>query len=118
MDQRGAVQQLEDRSETNRARAAGWLTSSIPCGQEQQRRSQAFPSPAEKITGDFRDGLEGGRGLPRQFLLDQDEIVPDKVKNFPYGEQRDGLPPDAQNYNWPLLMPAAQDQKSGENLPR
>ena len=90
MDKRGAVQEFYDGSQTDGA-AIG-----APCvarREKQERRTQALPAAAEQVRGDFRNWRKSSFTLPREFFLDQSEIVTDKIKNLFDRQQRDGVSP-------------------------
>lgn len=91
MNQRGAVQKLDDGGETDSA-AFGTLAR-VTRGKKQKRGPQALSSSAQKIAGDLRNRLEGGGGLSREFLLDRGEVVADEIENFPGRQKWDGFPP-------------------------
>jgi hypothetical protein len=91
MDQRRAVQKFDDRGKAN---SAAIFAARIACGKKQERGTQALPSPAQQIRGDFGDGRKGGIALPRELFFDQDEIVANEIKNLFSREQRDGKSPD------------------------
>jgi hypothetical protein len=84
------MQKFNDGGEAN---GAAILAARAACGKEQEGGAQAFPSPAQQIRSDFRDSGEGCVALPREFFLDQKEVVADEIKNFFGREQRDGLSP-------------------------
>jgi len=52
--------------------------------EQEQRRPEALPSPAEKIAGDFGDGLIGGGTLARKFLFDPNQVFAHQFKDFFY----------------------------------
>jgi hypothetical protein len=66
------------------------VRAGIAVGKEQQGGSQALPSSAQKIAGDFTDRLEGSRALPGKLLLNQDQVIADQVEDFLDGQERDG----------------------------
>jgi len=90
VDKRGAVQEFYDGSQTDGA-AIG-----APCvarREKQECRTQALPAAAEQVRGDFRNRRKSSFTLPREFFLDQSEIVTDKIKNLFDRQQRDGVSP-------------------------
>src|SRR5215831_13941952 len=87
VDQRRAVQKLDHRRKMDGALPIG---AGITVGKEQQGGSQALPSSAEKIAGDFADRLEGSRTLAGKLLFNQDQVIADKVEDFLDGQERDG----------------------------
>src|SRR5579885_245424 len=95
VDQRGAVKQFHDGGKPDGSFAA---RSRITVREQQQRRPQPLSPAAQKIRCDFRDRLESGRALPRQFLLDEREIVPHQLKNLFRCQKRDGLPPGRHHF--------------------
>jgi hypothetical protein len=66
------------------------IGAGIAVGKEQQGGSQALPSSAEKIAGDFADRLEGSRTLAGKLLFNQDQVIADEVEDFLDGQERDG----------------------------
>jgi hypothetical protein len=72
MNERGAVDQLDDGAQTDRASSA---VSRISSRKQQQRRAQALASAAEQVARDFRDGLNGRAVLERKLLLDLDQVI-------------------------------------------
>src|SRR6267143_2866052 len=73
--------------------------------EKQERRTQALPAAAEQVCGDFRNRRKSSFALPREFFLDQSEIVADKIKNLFDRQQRDGVSP---NYSLALRLGAAR----------
>src|SRR5690348_2183413 len=90
MNQRGAVQQLDHRCQTDRSLAP---PAGVRVAKKQKRGTQPLPPAAEKIAGNFRNRLERNRALPRKFFLDKHEVVSHQIKNLFGCEQRDSLPP-------------------------
>src|ERR1700730_5454116 len=80
VNERGAVEQLDDGGKLNRTWAA---MTGVARGQQEERRAQALASATQKIGRDFGDRLEGGDALPRQFLFDEHEVISDEIKNLP-----------------------------------
>src|SRR5882762_1201455 len=62
-------------------------------GEKEERGPQALPATAEQVGGNFRNQRESGLALPREFFLDQREIVADKIKNLFDRQQGDGMSP-------------------------
>ncbi len=91
VNQGGAVQQLNDGRQSYGTIAS--LAGRISVAQEQQRRAKPFSAAAEQIAGDLRNGFECSAALPRKFLLDLRQVVPNQIKNLLCGKQRDGCPP-------------------------
>ena len=85
MNQGGAVEKFDDGGEPDGAAPIG-LPSGVAVTKQQESRPKALPSPAEKITGNFGDGLKGRGTLARKFLLDLNEVFPHQLENFPGGE--------------------------------
>jgi hypothetical protein len=67
VDQRGAVDQLDNRAQADGGASA---VARVARGEEQQSGAQALPSPFQQIPGDFRHRLDRGAVLQRQFPLD------------------------------------------------
>jgi len=61
--------------------------------EKQERRPQPLPTTAEQVRGDFRNRRKSSFALPREFFLDQREIVADQIKNLFDCQQRDGISP-------------------------
>jgi hypothetical protein len=91
VNQRGAVEKLDDGRQANGAGAA--LSCCVSVAQEQEGGPEAFPSAAKKIRGDLGNWLEGNGALAGEFLFDENEVVANEIKNLLSREQRDGLPP-------------------------
>jgi hypothetical protein len=72
MNERGAVDQLDDGAQTDRASSA---VSRISSRKQQQRRAQALATAAEQVARDFLDGLNGRAVLERKLLLDLDQVI-------------------------------------------
>jgi len=62
-------------------------------GEKQERRPQPLSAAAEQIGSNFRNRRKSSFALPREFLLDQSEIVADQIKNLFDRQQRDGVSP-------------------------
>ncbi len=90
MNQRGAVQEFYDGGQADRA-AIG--ASCVARREKQKRRPQPLPTTAEQVRGDFRNRRKSSFALPREFFLDQREIVADQIKNLFDRQQRDGVSP-------------------------
>jgi hypothetical protein len=88
--QRGAVQEFYNGSQTDRA-AIG--ASGMTRREEQERGAQALPATAEQVGRDFGNRRKSSFALPREFFLDQREIVADQIKNLFDRQQRDGVSP-------------------------
>jgi hypothetical protein len=74
MDQRGAMKKFDDRSKSNRAAV---FAACVVGGKKQKRWPQPLPSAAQQIRGDFRDSRKRRVALPRELLLDLNEVVSD-----------------------------------------
>jgi hypothetical protein len=72
VDERGAVNQLDDGAEAYRAPSP---IACIPCRKKQQRWAQAFASAGKQIPGNLRYRLDGRAILEREFLLDLCQVV-------------------------------------------
>jgi hypothetical protein len=90
VNQRGAVQEFYDGGQTNGA-AIG--AACVARREKQERGAQALSATAEQVRRDFRNRRKSSFALPREFLLDQREIVADQIKNLFDRQQRDGLSP-------------------------
>jgi hypothetical protein len=90
MDQRGAVEKLDDRCEAD---SAAIFAACVAGGKKQKRWPQSFPSAAQQIRGDFRDRRKSSVALPRKLLFDQNEVVADQIKYLFDRQQRDGVSP-------------------------
>jgi hypothetical protein len=90
MDQRGTVEEFDDRSKANRAAV---FAACVARSKKQERRTQALPTAAKQISSDFRDGRKRRVALPRELLFDKNEVVADQIKNFFGRQQRDGVSP-------------------------
>ncbi len=90
MNQRGAVQEFYDSGQTNGA-AIG--AACMARREEQERRPQPLSAAAEQVRRDFRNRRKSSFALPREFFLDQREIVADQIKNLFDCQQRDGISP-------------------------
>jgi hypothetical protein len=90
MDQRGAVEKLDDRCEAD---SAAIFAACVAGGKKQKRWPQPFPSAAQQISGNFRYGRERRVTLPHEFLFDQNEVVADEIKYLFDRQQRDGVSP-------------------------
>src|SRR5690348_6566657 len=97
VNQSRAVQQLHDRGQAN---CSGTAPSAARVAKQQQRGPQPLPSPAQQVARNFRDRLERAGALPREFFLDQHQIVAHQVKNLFGSQQRDSLPPLACIHLW------------------
>jgi len=90
VDQRGAVQEFYDGSQTDGA-AIG--ASGMTRREKQERGPQPLSATAEQVGGDFRNRRKGSFALPREFFLDKCEIVADQINNLFDRQQRDGVSP-------------------------
>jgi len=90
MNQSGAVQEFYDGSQTDGA-AIG--AACVARREKQERGPQPLSAAAEQVGGDFRNWWKGSFALPREFFLDQCEIVADQIKNLFDRQQRDGVSP-------------------------
>jgi len=90
VDQRGAVQEFYDGSQTD---GAAISASGMARGEKQERGPQPLSATAEQVRSDFRNRRKGSFALPREFFLDQREIVADQIKNLFDRQQRDGVSP-------------------------
>ena len=53
VDQRGAVEQFDDRGEFDRAAPAYLVARCVAVAQQQEGRPEALPAPAEQVACDF-----------------------------------------------------------------
>jgi hypothetical protein len=90
MDQRGAVEKLDDRCEANRAAV---FAACVASGKKQKRWPQPLPSSSEQVRSDFRDSRKSSVALTRKFLFDQNEVIADQIKYLFDRQQRDGMSP-------------------------
>ncbi len=79
MDQSGAVDQFNDRAQTDRAVPP--VSRRIP-PQAAAGPAAASCRPLQQIAGDFRDWFDGRAILERKLLLDLDKVVANKIKDF------------------------------------
>lgn len=84
------MQEFYDSCQTDRA-AIG--AACVARRKKQERGAQALSSTAEQVRRDFRNGRKSSFALPREFFLDQNEIVADQIKNLFDRQQRDGVSP-------------------------
>lgn len=84
------MQELYDGSQTD---GAAIRASCMACRKKEKRGPQPLPAAAEQVRGDFRNRRKSSFALPREFLLDQREIVADQIKNLFDRQQRDGVSP-------------------------
>jgi hypothetical protein len=84
------MQEFHDSSQTDRT-AIG--AACVARREEQERGAQAFSATAEQVGSDFRNRRKSSVALPREFFLDQNEIVADQIKNLFDRQQRDGISP-------------------------
>lgn len=82
MDERGAVNHLDDGSERNRGAA---LIATGSCGEQKQSGAQTLAAALAEIAADFGDGLDGFAGLHGDFAFDESKIVAHEIKNFADG---------------------------------
>ncbi len=87
VDQRGAVDQLDDGGKPDGAFAP---IAGVACGKQEKSRPQALSAPSQQIAANLRDRLEGGSTLAGQFALDEGEVITDKIENFFCSQQGDG----------------------------
>jgi hypothetical protein len=90
VNQRGAVQEFYDRSQSD---GTAIRASCMARREKQERRPQSFSATAEQVCGDFRSWRKGSFALPREFFLDKREVVADQIKNLFDRQQRDGVSP-------------------------
>src|SRR6202030_2876235 len=74
VDKGGAVEEFDDGGELDGAAGIAIASGSVAVSEQEQCGAETLPSPAEKIAGDFGDGLVGGGALAREFLLDLYEV--------------------------------------------
>lgn len=79
VDQRGAMNQLDDGTQTNRRRAG---VAAKAGGEQEQGGAQALPSPLKKILADFRNRLDGVAGLRGNFFFDARQILANELEDF------------------------------------
>jgi len=91
MDERGAVNQLDDGGQAD---GAGAAIAAVTRREQEQSRAQALASAAEEIAGDFGNRLDGRTVLSGNFLFDEGKVVPDKVKKFSDGFDGEGRDDD------------------------
>jgi hypothetical protein len=84
------VKELYDRSQADRT-AIG--AACVARREKQKCGAQALSAPAEQVGGDLRNWRKSSFALPREFFLDQREIVADQIKNPFDRQQRDGESP-------------------------
>jgi hypothetical protein len=80
VNQGGAVQQFDDSREPNRTFTAA--PGRVPIAQQQQCRPEPLSAAAQQIAGNLRNRLERGLALPRKFLLDLRQVVPNQIKKL------------------------------------
>ena len=90
MNQRGAVQEFHDGSKPDGASIGA---SCVARREKQEGGAQALPTAAEQVRRDFRNRRKSSVALPREFFLDQREIIADQIKNLFDRQQRDGVFP-------------------------
>jgi hypothetical protein len=90
VDQCGAVQKLDHRGKSD---GAAILAARIAGGQQKQRWAQPFSSSAQQVRGNFRNRRKSSFALSRKFLFDQDQVLPDQIKNLFGRQQSDGVSP-------------------------
>src|SRR5437899_8657774 len=91
VDQRCAVQKLDDRGETD---SAAIFAARVAGGKKQERGTHALPTSAQQICSNFGNRRKGGSGLPRKLFFNQEEVVANEIKNLFSREERDGKSPD------------------------
>ncbi|MGB2901002.1 MAG: hypothetical protein WBB89_17205 [Candidatus Acidiferrum sp.] len=84
------MQEFYDGSQTDGA-AIG--AACVARREKQERGPQPLSATAEQVRSDFRNRRKGSFALPREFFLDQREIVADQIKNLFDRQQRDGVSP-------------------------
>ena len=87
VNQRGAVNHLDDRAQRNRALAAIAARSR---SEQQQRGTQPLAAAFAQVAADFSDRLNGFACLRGDFLLDESKIVAHQIKNFANSQYSDG----------------------------
>jgi hypothetical protein len=90
MNQRGTVEKFDNSSESNRAAV---FAARVTRRKKQEGGTQPLPTPTEQVRGDFRDSRKRRITLPREFLLDLNEVVADQIKYLFDRQQRDGVSP-------------------------
>src|SRR5690348_10058183 len=78
MDERGAMDHLNDRAQANRA------VTPMPAGsrgKQEQRGTHAFAAALAQITGYLDDRVNRAAILGGDLLLNESQIVPDQIKN-------------------------------------
>src|SRR5580693_2682076 len=91
VDKSRAVEKFDDRGEPN---GAAIRAACMASGEKQESGAQTLPAAAQEIGGDFGDRRKGGFALPREFLLDQHEVVADQIKNLFDRQQGDCASPE------------------------
>ncbi len=85
MNQRGAVDQLDDGAQAHRARP---LVSRVSRSKQQQRRTQALPAAAEQVARRFRP--TGSLAVPvccASSCSTHDQVVANQIENLFYCQQ-------------------------------
>jgi len=78
------VEEFDDGGELDGALTVAFAARGVAVSEQEQRGPEALPSPAEKIAGDFGDGLIGGGTLARKFLFDPNQVFAHQFKDFFY----------------------------------
>ena len=91
MNQRGTVEKFDNSSESNRAAV---FAARVTGRKKQEGGTQPLPSTAQQISGNFRYGRERRVTLPREFLLDLNEVVADQIKYLFDRQQRASVSPE------------------------
>jgi hypothetical protein len=79
MDQRGAMDQLNNGAQPDRAASS---VTRVPSRKQQQGWAQSLASALQQVARDFRHRLDGRAVLERKLLLDLDQVVTNEIKNF------------------------------------
>ena len=79
VNQRGAMNQLDDGAKPDRAVSP---VSRIARRKQQQGRAQPLASSAQQIARDFRDRLDRRVVLERKLLLDLGQVVANEIEDF------------------------------------
>src|SRR5690349_5703049 len=78
MDERGAMDHLDDSAQANRAFAA---MAAISRGKQEQGGTHTLAAALAQITGYLDDRVNRAAILGGDLLLDESQIVPDQIKN-------------------------------------
>jgi hypothetical protein len=79
MNQRGAMNQLDDSAKANRAVPP---IARIPCRKQQQGGTQPLAPSAQQVARNFRDRLDRRVILERKLLLDLGQVVANEIEDF------------------------------------